>query len=70
MNFFLFLWVIVALLDPDQDCESGSRNPTVSGVSDSDPDPQNMSVVKKGNSKKETRQNEKIADEFNLLFYF
>jgi hypothetical protein len=31
LNFFLFLWVILALLDPDPDpkfeCGSGSSNP-------------------------------------------
>jgi hypothetical protein len=36
INFFLFLWVIFALLDPDPDCESGpgygSRDPTESGI--------------------------------------
>jgi hypothetical protein len=33
INFFIFLCVIFALLDPDLDCESGSRsrNPTESG---------------------------------------
>jgi hypothetical protein len=35
INFFLCLWVIVALLDPDSDCETGSgygsRDPVESG---------------------------------------
>jgi hypothetical protein len=30
-NFFLLLWVIFALLDPDPDSESGSTDPTESG---------------------------------------
>jgi hypothetical protein len=34
-NFFLFLLVIFALLDPDPDCESGSGDPIESN-SDSD----------------------------------
>jgi hypothetical protein len=29
--FFQFLWVIFALLDPDPDCKSGSRDPFESG---------------------------------------
>jgi hypothetical protein len=41
INFFLYLWVIFALLDPDPDCESGSgyasKDPIESG---SNPDPQ------------------------------
>jgi hypothetical protein len=37
LNFFLLLWVIFALLDPDS--ESGSTDPIESG-SNSDPDPQ------------------------------
>jgi hypothetical protein len=36
INFFLFLWVIFAILDPDPDCGSGSRDPIESG---SRPDP-------------------------------
>jgi hypothetical protein len=42
LNFFLFLWIIFALLDSDPDCESGSgsRDPTESG---SNPDPQHWS---------------------------
>ncbi len=46
-NFFLCLWVIFALLDPDPDCESGfgygSRDPIESGSNpdlDTDPDSQ------------------------------
>jgi hypothetical protein len=41
INFFLFLWDIFALLDPDPDCASGygSRDLFKSG-SNSDPDPQ------------------------------
>jgi hypothetical protein len=40
-NFFLFLWVIFALLDPvlDRESESGSRDPIEFG-SNQDPDPQ------------------------------
>ena len=39
LNFFLLLWVIFALLDPDQDSEygSGSTDPIEYG-SNSDPD--------------------------------
>ncbi len=39
LNFFLFLLVIFALLDPDSEYESGSTGPIESG-SNSDPDPQ------------------------------
>ncbi len=41
VNFFLCLWVIFALLNPDPDCEfeSESRDPIKSG-SNPDPDPQ------------------------------
>jgi hypothetical protein len=38
-NFFLLLWVIFALLDPDPDSESGATDPIESG-SNPDPDPQ------------------------------
>ncbi len=38
-KFFLFLWVILPLLDPDPVCGSGSRDPIKSG-SYTDPDPQ------------------------------
>jgi hypothetical protein len=31
LNFFLLLWVIFALLDPDPDSESGSTDPIESG---------------------------------------
>jgi hypothetical protein len=39
LNFFYFLWVIFALLDPDPDSEygSGSTDPIESG-SNTDPD--------------------------------
>jgi hypothetical protein len=37
-KFFLLLWVIFALLDPDPDSESGSTDPIESG-SNPDPDP-------------------------------
>jgi hypothetical protein len=40
-KFFLLLWVIFALLDPDPDSESGSKAPIESGSNlDPDPDPQ------------------------------
>jgi hypothetical protein len=42
-NFFLLLWVIFALLDPDPDSESGTTDPIESGSNpdpDTDPDPQ------------------------------
>jgi hypothetical protein len=42
-NFFLLLWVIFALLDPDPDSECGSTDPIESGFNpdpDTDPDPQ------------------------------
>jgi hypothetical protein len=42
INFFLFLWVIFSLLDPDPDCESGSGDPIDSGYNP-DPDPQHCS---------------------------
>jgi hypothetical protein len=38
-KFFLLLWVIFALLDPDPDSESGSTDPIESG-SNPDPDPE------------------------------
>ncbi len=38
-KFFLLLWVIFALLDPDRNFGSGSTDPIESG-SESDPDPQ------------------------------
>jgi hypothetical protein len=41
INYFIFFWLIFALLDPHPDCKSGSgygsRDPIESG---SDPDPQ------------------------------
>jgi hypothetical protein len=43
INFFLCLWVIFALLDPDRESGSGyrSRDPIESGSNpDTDPDPQ------------------------------
>jgi hypothetical protein len=33
LNFFLFLWVIFALLDPDPDSESGSGSKSISQFS-------------------------------------
>jgi hypothetical protein len=39
INFFICLWVIFALLDPDYESGSGSRGPIESG-SNPDPDPQ------------------------------
>jgi hypothetical protein len=38
-NFFLLLWVIFSLLDPDSESGSGSTDPIESG-SNPDPDPQ------------------------------
>jgi hypothetical protein len=43
INFLLFLGVIFALLDPDLDYESGSRDPFESG---SNPDPQHCNNLK------------------------
>jgi hypothetical protein len=39
LNFFLLLWVILALPDPESEYGSGSTDPIESG-SNSDPDPQ------------------------------
>ncbi len=44
-NFFLLLWVIFALLDPDPDSESGSTGPIESG-SNPDPDPKPWSHMR------------------------
>ncbi len=43
-KFFLLLWVIFALLDPDPDSQSGSTDPIESG-SNPAPDPQPYSVL-------------------------
>jgi hypothetical protein len=41
LNFVLFLWVILALLDPDSEYGSGSTDLTESG-SNMDPDPKHI----------------------------
>jgi hypothetical protein len=44
INCFLFLWVIFAPLDPEPDCESGTRDPIEPG-SNPDPDPQHCKNI-------------------------
>ncbi len=55
LHFFLLLWVIFALLDPDPNSESGSTDPIESG-SNPDPDPQPWMQCTTRQGRKTTRR--------------